>query len=125
MKKILALLLALVMVFSLAACGGNSNNETKAPDESKKESTAPTKKQDETKATEGKTEPAEPITVTIGIPASSRVVDYETNAYTRWLEEATGYSIDFLSKKSPIDGTVEFIAGLNELGIPYRIEKKG
>ena len=40
-------------------------------------------------------------------------------------DQETGYSIDFLSKKYPIDVTVEFIAGLNELGIPYRIEKKG
>ncbi|MBQ5810073.1 MAG: hypothetical protein IIW23_00675, partial [Clostridia bacterium] len=28
MKKILALLLAVAMLFSLAACGGNNNNET-------------------------------------------------------------------------------------------------
>ena len=32
MKKLIAMLLALVMVFALAACGGNSTAETKAPE---------------------------------------------------------------------------------------------
>ncbi len=110
-KRVLALALALIMMVGLAACGGNNNTESK-PSESKGTSaeTKESKKQDETKATEGKTEPAEPITVTIGIPASSRVVDYETNAYTRWLEETTGYSIDFV----PFDSK-EYMTQLNTM----------
>lgn len=35
------------------------------------------------------------VTLTIGIPQNGNVEDYETNAYTLWLEEQTGYNLEF------------------------------
>jgi len=34
-------------------------------------------------------------TLTIGIPKNANVTDYETNSYTLWLEEQTGYNLEF------------------------------
>jgi len=34
-------------------------------------------------------------TLTIGIPKNANVDDYETNSYTLWLEEQTGYNLEF------------------------------
>lgn len=79
MKKLIALLLCMVMVVSvLAGCGptakpGNDDTTTGAADD-----TLP-----------------EDITLTIGIPRSGKVEDYDTNAYTLWLEEQTGYDLQF------------------------------
>lgn len=42
MKKLLALLLALCMIFAFAACGGNNNDPTKAPTEAPTDPTDPT-----------------------------------------------------------------------------------
>lgn len=74
MKKIIALFLSVLMLLStLAACG-------KDP------------------ATQKETEPkgdGEKITLTIGIPKSTLVQDYYQNHYTKWLEEKTGYNIEF------------------------------
>lgn len=41
-----------------------------------------------------KEETRDPNTIIIGIAATSVVTDYETNAYTLWLEEVTGYNIE-------------------------------
>lgn len=37
----------------------------------------------------------EPITLTIGVRASSKVKDYNTNAFTKYLEEKTGIDLEF------------------------------
>ena len=71
MKRIIALLLCVVSVMSLfAACGGND-------------------KKSSNKGSDG------PVTLTIGIPKSSMVSDYYNNYYTQWLEEKTGYKLEF------------------------------
>lgn len=81
MKKLIAVLLCLIMVVSvLAGCGptapsGGNNSDTSAT---------------ETQATL-----PEDITLTIGIPQSGKVEDYDTNAYMLWLEEQTGYDLQF------------------------------
>ena len=68
MKKIIALLLCLVTAVSLlTACGADTN----------------------------KTKPAGEVTLTIGMPKSSLVTDYYDNYYTKWLEEKTGYKLEF------------------------------
>lgn len=78
MKKLMALLLALTMLIGLlAGCGTNSeqgNNETKVQNENAD---------------------GEKTKITIGIRENTLVEDYETNAYKLWLEEQTGYEIEF------------------------------
>ena len=62
MKKLTALLLALVMMMSLVACGNKTADESKAPDP-----TTPAASEPATPASEEPTEPAvEPITLRIG-----------------------------------------------------------
>ena len=39
----------------------------------------------------------EPVKLTIGLAANENVSDYETNAYTLWLEEQTGYDLEFVT----------------------------
>ena len=69
MKKLIALLLALVCVLSLCAgCAGGAGSKSG----SKKGGT-----------------------ITIGLPTNALVLDYETNALTQWLEEETGYDLEF------------------------------
>ena len=70
MKKLIALLLCLVTCTSLlAGCGGKEKNKEANGD------------------WDGK--------ITIGIPDNSLVQDYETNKLTLWLEEQTGYDLEF------------------------------
>ena len=39
--------------------------------------------------------PRDPNTIVIGIPRSPLVEDYDTNSFTLWLEQTTGYNIQF------------------------------
>ena len=73
MKKILAFILALVMVLSLCACGGKGNEE-----------------QTGSKDADGK------IIFTIGIPTNAKIMSLEENALTRWLEEQCNCNIEFV-----------------------------
>ena len=86
MKKFIALILAAALVFSMAACGGQ--NKTDAPDESK-----PDQSSVEPSQSGGK---KEDVTLTIGIPVNALVDDYDTNAFTEWLEDQTGYNLEFV-----------------------------
>ena len=72
MKKLLMILLCLVMALAVLA-GCQTQTQTQSP-------TTP----------EGKK------VITIGIPKSTRVLDYDTNSYTLWLEEVSGYEIQFV-----------------------------
>jgi len=87
MKKILALLLAIVMIFGMTACGGteaeSNNSEFEVPAE-KWDGSLPL-------VAEG-----EDNVITIAINTSTNVLDYDTNAYTLWLEEQTGVDIEFV-----------------------------
>ena len=79
MKKWIALLLCLAtLVTLLAGCG-------------KKEETV----SDQPGATTSGDAAADGVTITIGLPRSALVTDYDNNAFTNWLEEQTGYSIQF------------------------------
>ena len=87
MKKILALLLAIVMVIGLAACGGD-------------QSTEPTKKPTSTNNNVSEAGRL-PLTTTneklvIGVCQNSMVTSYDDNYVTKILEEKTGVDIEFM-----------------------------
>lgn len=74
MKKLIALLLCAIMILPVfAGCGEGSTDETKG----------------------GSNNGDGPITVEIGIPQRALVTDYYNNDYTKWLEEQTGYRIEW------------------------------
>lgn len=88
MKRIIAMLLCLIAVVSLfAGCNGD-----KKPG----------------KGNGGGN--GEGITLTIGLPQSLLVEDYETNAYTKWLEETTGYNLEFYYFPSGADAKTKLNA---------------
>jgi len=105
MKKLIALFLCLVMVLGLVACGAKEEPKVEEPApevaETKEPEAAP-----EVVAPEQPEEPApelgalplvtEETTITIGLPQSANTEDYETNDYTKWLEEQTGLNLDFV-----------------------------
>lgn len=79
MKKWIALLLCLAtLVTLLTGCG-------------KKEETV----SDQPGAATSGDAAADGVTITIGLPRSALVTDYDNNAFTNWLEEQTGCSIQF------------------------------
>lgn len=72
MKKLIAIVLAVATALSLCvACGGGGSSTGQSSSNGDK------------------------ITLTIGLPASVKVMDYENNALTNWLEEQTGYELKF------------------------------
>lgn len=79
MKKWIALLLSLAtLVTLLTGCG-------------KKEETV----SDQPGASTSGDAAADGVTITIGLPRSALVTDYDNNAFTNWLEEQTGCNIQF------------------------------
>ena len=89
MKKLLALILCLTLAVSVfAGCGGGGGLEAAGEGN---EGPVATMDQQEI--------PAD-LTLTIGIPLSASVEDYDTNAYTLWLEEQTGYDLEFITFQS-------------------------
>ena len=89
MKKLIALLLCLVTVASLfAACGGGTElGGGKAGDGGNS-------------AVGSLEDIPDDLVLTIGLPVDNRVEDYDTNAYTLWLEEQTGYDLQFVTMQS-------------------------
>ena len=87
-KKLLALLLAAVLLLGLAACGEKSGNEATSAEldlsGAEYHGELPFVKEGD-----------EPVTVTIGLITNANVTDYKNNAYTKWLEEKTGLNIEF------------------------------
>lgn len=73
MKRLIAIVLALVTVLSLcAACSkGGSGDKDSGKD--------------------GKN-----VTLTIGLPANALITDFDNNALTKYLEEKTGYNLEFV-----------------------------
>lgn len=72
MKKFLAIVLTLALVLGLCAC------------------VAPEEGVAGNKGTNGK------IKLSIGLPTSAKVMSLEENALTRWVEETTGYELEFV-----------------------------
>jgi len=74
MKKLIAIMLAMICVIGVFA---GCNNQQGGP-----------------LATDDGTVPGK-VNITIGIPLDMNVKDYETNALTLWVEEQTGYNLIF------------------------------
>ncbi|MBP3587993.1 MAG: hypothetical protein J6J51_03065 [Clostridia bacterium] len=105
MKKLIALFLCLVMVLGLVACGAKEEPKVEEPAfevaETKEPEAAPEEvvsEQPEKVAPELGTLPlvTEEATITIGVRQSPNTEDYETNDYTKWIEEQTGVNLDFV-----------------------------
>ena len=78
MKKWIALLLCLAtLVTLLTGCGKKEETVSDQPGASAADAAA------------------DGVTITIGLPRSALVTDYDNNAFTNWLEEQTGYNIQF------------------------------
>ena len=94
MKRLLALLLCLVMVLSLAACAAREP----ATDESGTQPDAQTPAGTETKDPGDQAEEpsGERPTLTIGVQRKATVEDYETNEFTKYLEEQMNVNLDFV-----------------------------
>ena len=73
MKKLLALILALVMVLGLCACTGDTGSN-----------------QGGSASGDGK------VKLTVGLPTNAMVLDHENNALTKWLEEQCNVDLDFM-----------------------------
>ena len=90
MKKLIALLLCLVSVVSIFAGCDNSGGGLIANDGS----------DDVIGTVDASQETPDDLTLTIGLPLNGSVEDYDTNAYTLWLEEVTGYDLKFITFQS-------------------------
>lgn len=89
MKKLIALLLCLASVVSVfAGCGGGNNL------------IANDGKEDTIGTVDLSQEIPDDLTLTIGLPLAGNVEDYDTNAYTLWLESVTGYNLEFVTFQS-------------------------
>ena len=87
-SKLTALLLAMVMVLSLASCG-KTGDESKTGDEK--------------------------VKLVVGVPTSANVVTYdEGNAFTRWLEENSGYEIEVMQFATEYPTQLSTMAAGNE-----------
>ena len=111
MKKLIALLLALVLVLSLVACTAKEEPEKEEekpadseqkPAEDKKEEDKKEEKKEEEEAPADEYVPGslplttEEKTITIGLQQSPNTENYDTNDYTLWLEEQTGINLEFV-----------------------------
>ncbi len=106
MKKLIAFLLCLVMVASLfAGCGGSGTELGGSGTEPSGNS-----------AIQSLDDLPDDITLTIGLPLDARVEDYDTNAFTLWLEEQTGYNLEFVEFQSnPADYKAQ-LSGMMSVG---------
>ena len=98
MKRITALLLALIMVFAMAACGETSpegtgnNGQNPASGDGTGFYLHPSDYRGELPlVAEG-----EDNKLLIGVRTSASVEDYNDNAFTKWVEEQTGVDVEFM-----------------------------
>ena len=97
MKKVFALILAAVMIFSLAACqtpetdeGGKTTDAASVTTKANGGSTT------EAAGTTAPDVPEEPVKLVIGIKNNTNVEDYKTNKFTTFLEEACNVDLEFV-----------------------------
>ena len=96
MKKIIALIMALVLAFGLVACGAGGNVATE-----NNETDGPKERVTRISSTEWDgslplVQPGEDNKLTIGIRTNANVTDFKDNEFTRYLEEKTGLDLEFV-----------------------------
>ena len=98
MKKYLSFILALLLLISTAACGNAPATQTSEP------SASPATEPAAPSEPSAPTEPRERITLSIGMPDNSKILDFEENALTRWVEAKCDVELEFvLYPKNPGD----------------------
>ena len=94
MKKLFAALLCLVMVLSLlAGCNQGTPATTTKPAATTPAATTPA---GTTPAAPTTTAKEEPTPITIALPVSANVEDYDTNDFTLWIEETCNVELTFM-----------------------------
>ncbi len=88
MKKLLSAILAVSLLFSVAACGNESEKQASGP------SFSPT-------------EPRERVTLSIGMPYNSKIQSFEDNALTHWVEEQCDVDLEFVIYSGGYDISAE------------------
>ena len=88
MKRVLAILLVLVTVLSLCACGKEEVTDSKLDAEGK-------------------------VKITIGLGSSAKVVDFTENALTKWLAKTTGYNIEIVEYAGGTDVATQVSATIS------------
>ena len=101
MKKLIAMMLALVMTLSLCvACGGGGSNDKTGPNAS------------------NVGEEGGPVALSIGLPTKATVLDYKNNDLTKWVEKEANVELSFMPYSGGSDiGTqiATTVAGQQEL----------
>ena len=85
-KKAMALILCSAVCMSMAACGSNKTAEKTTADVIADENVNPAGELPLVK---------EPIELTVGVVGTPKVENYETNAFTKYIEEKTGIKLNF------------------------------
>ena len=103
MKKVLAILLALVLLLGLVACSGAGSTDGAAEGTDAETVFDPDQSAFAQLCADGSyhgelplVQPGEDNVLTIGIVVSANVLDYDDNALTKWVEEQTGIDIQFV-----------------------------
>ena len=119
MKKILALLLAIVMVMALAACGGGSDKETTAP-AADAPAAAPAADAPEAPAGDASGEMGEASGDPTGDPPTPPEMAEPTEAHSRDFEGYKQYAIEALNNDPnvPAGAREEILAGLEAATSP-------
>ena len=102
-KRLLALLLALVMVFGMLACGADMQYDDDDDDDDDKKSTEATDPNEEVDAS-GK------VKIKVGLGSNVKVLDFEDNALTKWLEETCGVDIEIVEYAGGTDVATQISA---------------
>lgn len=109
MKKLIALLLAVIMMFSLVACGGGAQEEVDQLDYNPDAQWAGIYTDPQWDGSLPLVQEGEDNVITYGMISNVNVVDYDTNEYTLWLEEQTGIDLQFIYMgSSAADASTQF-----------------
>lgn len=107
MKRLLALVLSVVMMVSLVACGNTPTEETKSNEVKSTEAV----KTDVSATESGEFDPrsiTEGVTLKVAVPMAITVEDWETNEVTLAIEEALGVDLTF-----EVYGSADYTEKLN------------